>query len=62
MALYILLLILLFSIILLLKLLINRRTIKKIECNIYTIAIEPPLGCHAMTAQVRPFSRLIWAT
>ena len=30
--------------------------------NIYTIAIEPPLGCHATTARVRPFSGLIWAT
>ena len=29
---------------------------------IYTIAIEPPLGCHATTARVRPFSGLIWAT
>ena len=29
---------------------------------IYTIAIEPSLGCHAMTARVRPFSGLIWAT
>ena len=29
---------------------------------IYTIAIEPFLGCHATTARDRPFSGFIWAT
>ena len=34
----------------------------RIPAYIYTIAIEPPLGCHATTTRVRSFSGLIWAT
>ena len=35
-----------------------------VKCRvcIYTIAIEPSLGCHATTARIRPFSGFMWST